>query len=56
VQRTVHIKNSPLEKLTGIRLTVARLFSPSNQPLSGKGITPDVKVTEGDILDVAKRS
>jgi carboxyl-terminal processing protease len=53
VQRMVHIRNSPLEKLTGIRLTVARLFSPSNVPLS-KGITPDVKVSDTSILDRAR--
>jgi len=27
---------------TGLRLTVARLFSPTNQPYTGRGITPDL--------------
>lgn len=54
VQRMVHIRNSPLEKLTGIKLTVARLFSPSNVPLS-KGITPDVKANDADILEEAHK-
>jgi len=42
VQCIIPLDKAPLEKLTGIRLTVARLLSPTGQPYTGRGITPDV--------------
>ncbi len=54
IQCLIQLKKAPLDKMAGIRLTVARLFSPSSQPLTGKGIRPDVDVKpEDDILRVA---
>jgi carboxyl-terminal processing protease len=56
VQCLIQLKKAPLEKAAAIRLTVARLFSPSNQPLTGKGVTPDVPVkVGGDIMAEAHK-
>jgi carboxyl-terminal processing protease len=42
VQSMIPVDRPPLDKLPGgIRLTVARLFSPSNQPYTGRGVEPD---------------
>jgi carboxyl-terminal processing protease len=42
VQSMIALDRPPLDKLPGgIRLTVARLFSPSNQPYTGRGVEPD---------------
>jgi carboxyl-terminal processing protease len=40
IQCVIPMEDSPLEKPTAIRLTVAKLFSPSNQPYTGRGVTP----------------
>ncbi len=41
IQCVLTKEKAPLDKLPGgIRLTVARFFSPSNQPYSGRGVTP----------------
>jgi carboxyl-terminal processing protease len=47
IQCLIELKPSAktLDKTAAIRLTVAKLFSPSNVPISGKGIKPD------DVLD-----
>jgi carboxyl-terminal processing protease len=41
IQCLIQLKKAPLDKLAGIRLTVAKLFSPSNVAINGRGITPD---------------
>jgi carboxyl-terminal processing protease len=41
IQCLIELKKAPLDKTAAIRLTVAKLFSPSNVPISGKGIKPD---------------
>jgi carboxyl-terminal processing protease len=56
IQCLIQLRNAPLDKMAGIRLTVARLFSPSNQPLTGKGLAPDVVArSESDILALARK-
>jgi carboxyl-terminal processing protease len=40
IQCVIPMENSPLENPTAIRLTVAKLFSPSNQPYTGRGVSP----------------
>jgi carboxyl-terminal processing protease len=43
VQCVVPLTEAPMDRLSGgIRLTVARLFSPSNQPYTRRGVTPHV--------------
>jgi carboxyl-terminal processing protease len=55
LQCPILLKKAPLDRLAGIRLTVAKLFSPSNQPLT-KGVAPDTPVKpEDDILAVAEK-
>jgi carboxyl-terminal processing protease len=55
VQCPILLRKAPLDRLTGIRLTVARLFSPSNQPLT-RGLAPDTAVKpESDIMAVAEK-
>lgn len=41
IQCLIQLKKAPLEKMAGIRLTVAKLLTPSSVPISGKGIAPD---------------
>lgn len=41
IQCLIQLKKAPLDKMAGIRLTVAKLLTPSSVPISGKGITPD---------------
>ena len=51
IQVIIPMDKSPLEKLAGIRLTVARLLSPSNSPVTGRGVVPtDSSSLEGDAL------
>jgi carboxyl-terminal processing protease len=40
IQCVIPMEDSPLDKPTAIRLTVAKLFSPSNQPYTGRGVSP----------------
>jgi carboxyl-terminal processing protease len=42
IQYIIPLEKSPLEKLAGIRLTVARFLSPSSSPVTGRGIAPTV--------------
>jgi carboxyl-terminal processing protease len=43
IQAIVPLDRLPLERSpSGIRITVAKLYSPSRHPYSGKGVTPDV--------------
>jgi carboxyl-terminal processing protease len=42
IQCIIPLEKAPLTHLVGIRLTVARLLSPTGQPYTGRGITPDV--------------
>jgi len=54
IQCVIELKKVPLEnKLAGIRLTVAKLFSPSNTPISGNGIEPHEKAG-ADAMQKAK--
>jgi len=48
IQCLIELKRAPLDKTAAIRLTVAKLFSPSNVPISGKGIKPDDVLTAKD--------
>jgi carboxyl-terminal processing protease len=55
VQCVITLDRSPLDRSpAGIRLTVARLFSPSNEPYTGRGITPDVEAAGAASLERAK--
>jgi carboxyl-terminal processing protease len=40
IQCVIPMEKSPLENPAAIRLTVAKLFSPSNQPYTGRGVSP----------------
>lgn len=42
IQCVIPVEKAPLDRLAGIRLTVARLLSPSNQPYTHRGVVPDV--------------
>lgn len=51
VQRLIAVDRAPLDRLAGIQLTVARLFSPTNQPYNGRGVAPhEVSPLKGDDL------
>jgi carboxyl-terminal processing protease len=47
IQCIIPLEKGLLERPTAIRLTVAKLFSPTNQPYTGRGVTPD----EGSVLE-----
>ena len=39
----------PLSSISGnLRLTTARFYSPSGRPMSGSGVTPDIKIEDAD--------
>lgn len=39
----------PLNSINGnLRLTTARFYSPSGRPMSGQGVTPDVRIADAD--------
>lgn len=39
----------PLSSISGnLRLTTARFYSPSGRPMSGQGVTPDIKIEDED--------
>jgi carboxyl-terminal processing protease len=43
IQCLIPVDKAPLDKIpAGIRITVARFFSPTNKPYSGRGVTPKV--------------
>jgi hypothetical protein len=56
IQAVFPLDQPPLDKTPGaIRLTVAKLLSPTKQPYTGRGVTPDIEVPLGDdILEAAK--
>ena len=48
VQTIIPFQVSDSEKITGIRLTTARYFTPSGTSIQGKGITPDIIIQQGE--------
>jgi hypothetical protein len=51
IQAVIPLDRPPFDKRpAAIRLTVAKLLSPSKQPYTGRGVTPDVDVPMGDDL------
>jgi C-terminal processing protease CtpA/Prc len=40
IQCIIPMEKGPLDRLTGIKLTVAKLLSPGNQPYTGRGVAP----------------
>jgi carboxyl-terminal processing protease len=53
IQCIIPLEKPPFDKMPGgIRITVARLLSPSWQPYSGQGVQPDIRspVAEGDAV------
>lgn len=57
IQCIIPMGKSPLEKLAGIRLTVARLLSPTNEPVSGRGVAPTLPSDlEGEALLIEART
>ena len=47
VQTIIPFQKSNSEKVTGIRLTTARYYTPSGESIQGKGIVPDIVVEQG---------
>jgi carboxyl-terminal processing protease len=55
IQCLIQLKRAPLDKTAGIRLTVAKLFTPSNVPINGKGVAPDEELElSADPIEEAK--
>ncbi len=51
IQCVIPMEKSPLEHPAAIRLTVAKLFSPANQPYTGRGVSPhEPTMLTGDAL------
>ena len=51
IQCVIPMEKTAFLRSPGIRLTVAKLFSPSNQPYTGRGVVPhEVSTLEGDAL------
>ena len=48
VQTIMPFQISNSDKLTGIRLTTARYYTPSGESIQGKGITPDIIIEQGE--------
>ncbi len=57
IQCIIPMEKSPLEHPAAIRLTVAKLFSPSNLPYTGRGVSPhEPTMLTGDaLLEEAKK-
>jgi carboxyl-terminal processing protease len=58
IQVEFRLRRPPLDKMPGaLRMTVAKLYSPSKQPYAGRGVAPDVAVpADGDeAVDAAAR-
>jgi carboxyl-terminal processing protease len=53
IQCLIPIRRSPLDKPAALKLTVAKLFSPTNQPYTGRGITPDVEASPNAAMAAA---
>jgi carboxyl-terminal processing protease len=55
IQCLVALNKVPLERMpAGIRITVARFCSPTDQPVNGRGITPNVVLEGKDVLERAQ--
>lgn len=57
IQCLIPMDKAPLDRLAGIRVTVAKLFSPTNQPYTGRGVTPhepSQQKGEGLVLEARK--
>jgi carboxyl-terminal processing protease len=55
IQCLVALNKVPLERMpAGIRITVARFCSPTDQPVHGRGITPNVVLEGKDVLERAQ--
>ncbi|MGL4551038.1 MAG: S41 family peptidase [Gemmataceae bacterium] len=51
IQCVIPLDKTALDRPAALRLTVARLFSPTDQPYTGKGVTPHVpSLLEGEAL------
>jgi carboxyl-terminal processing protease len=57
IQCVIPMEKSPLENPAAIRLTVAKLFSPSNQPYTGRGVSPHepTDLTGDALLEEARK-
>jgi carboxyl-terminal processing protease len=57
IQCVIPMEKSPLENPAAIRLTVAKLFSPSNQPYTGRGVSPHepTELTGDALLEEARK-
>lgn len=56
VQCLIPVEKTSLDRLAGIRLTVAKLFSPTNQPYNGRGVSPhEFCADKGDDILVKAR-
>lgn len=53
LQRVLELENVPAEIRSGIKLTVMKFYSPTNQPYSGRGVSPHV-VVPYDIMDAQR--
>ena len=45
----------PLEDGSALRLSVGMFLTPEKAPIEGKGVTPDLSLTEGKIKEIAER-
>ena len=48
VQTIIPFQRSNTDKVSGIRLTTARYYTPSGESIQGKGITPDIIIEQGE--------
>jgi carboxyl-terminal processing protease len=57
IQCVIPLEKVPFDRPAGIRLTVAKLFSPTNQPYTGRGVIPaEATTVQGEaLLDEAKK-
>ncbi len=56
IQCIIPVEKGLLDGSAGVRLTVAKLFSPSNQPYTGRGVVPDlIRGEKGDLLILEAR-
>jgi carboxyl-terminal processing protease len=55
LQRVLPLENVPAEIRAGIKVTVMNFFSPTNQPYTGRGISPHV-VVPYDIMDAQRNA
>ena len=48
MQTIIPFNKSNSDKVSGIRLTTARYYTPSGKSIQGKGITPDIIIEQGE--------